>query len=59
MDPQPGGSVKTRLALLALAAVTACSDRSVTTLSPPPTAARAAAAATTASVVKVTGTQGN
>jgi len=51
--------VKTRLALLALAAVTACSDRSVTTLSPPPTAARAAAAATTASVVKVTGTQGN
>ena len=51
--------MKTRLALLALAAVTACSDRSVTTLSPPPTAARAAAAATTASVVKVTGTQGN
>ena len=48
MDPHPGGSVNARLALLAVAivvAVAACSDRSVSTLSPPPDRADAVAPA--------------
>jgi exo-beta-1,3-glucanase (GH17 family) len=52
--------VNARLALLALIAAAACSDRSVSTLSAPADAARAAApVATSASIVKVAGTQGS